>query len=477
MAANIFTGLTNSNWGTAGNWSLVLVPTASDGNIATFNATSPACIVNIAAVCNAIDFTGYTNSITMTNAITVSGNTTLVAAMGITGTGGLTINATATLTSNGKTWPNALTVNTAAQTFTFADSWIVTGLVFGLSGTKNGSTLLANGGVISWGGGTTVLTIGGGTCTGSFNGTVNVNGSTNVALNSITITGGTFTYLGGRYSVSGTTTLTGGNIDTQYMKWGEITSPTGDPTVTFTSPFNSLAYQRTGFSGNNPIFNGSQWNCDGNFGGVGGNTNASINGTTVINMIRANSFFQHLAGNPGQPIANPVRIDSPGLVTFIHPSLQGGGFTNNFEFVRGSCAFISTTLTIPSGVTLIGWHKMKSNLKIIRLVSGTTTTMDGFFQGTQAQQLTVQSSSTTVNATVTFNDGLNKIARYVKLVNITLDSTQPARLRVLNMNGNGGKNIGMLFGDRMPRSFSNPTVQKNNMNGLMPKSSVGGWSL
>ncbi|MEK9135042.1 MAG: hypothetical protein AAB451_01980, partial [Patescibacteria group bacterium] len=75
MAANIFDGSTDSNWGTAANWSLNAVPTATDANVATFDATSPACTVNAPnRVCNGLDFTGYTNTITMTFQITVSGS-------------------------------------------------------------------------------------------------------------------------------------------------------------------------------------------------------------------------------------------------------------------------------------------------------------------------------------------------------------------------------------------------------------------
>jgi len=115
MAANIFqSGGVNNNWNTTGNWSLGAVPTASDGNIATFNASSPNCTVNIAAVCNNIDFTGYTNTITMTNGITVSGNITLGSSMLISGAGGLTSNGSGTWISNNKTWPNSMTVSATA---------------------------------------------------------------------------------------------------------------------------------------------------------------------------------------------------------------------------------------------------------------------------------------------------------------------------------------------------------------------------
>lgn len=152
MAANIFSGATDSTWGTATNWSLGAVPTASDTNVATFDATSPACTVNASnRVCNGLDFTGYTNTITMTFNITVSGSVTLAAGMTIAGTGTLAINTTSTLTSNGKTWPNALTITGATSTHTLADNWTVSGLVSVASSSQavtiNGNTINCGAGI------------------------------------------------------------------------------------------------------------------------------------------------------------------------------------------------------------------------------------------------------------------------------------------------------------------------------------------
>jgi hypothetical protein len=130
MAVNAFRGTTDSNWGTAANWTQGTVPTAADGHVTTFDASSPNCTVNTSSrVCNNLDFTGYTNTITMTNQITVSGNVTLVSTMAsrVAGAGALLINATSTMTSNGGTWPNALTIQGISQTYTLADNWVVTG--------------------------------------------------------------------------------------------------------------------------------------------------------------------------------------------------------------------------------------------------------------------------------------------------------------------------------------------------------------
>ena len=75
MAANIFTGATNSLFSVATNWSLGTVPTSTDANTATFDATSPNCTVNVSSNCQSLDFTGYTNVLTMTFILTVSNGT------------------------------------------------------------------------------------------------------------------------------------------------------------------------------------------------------------------------------------------------------------------------------------------------------------------------------------------------------------------------------------------------------------------
>jgi hypothetical protein len=142
----IFTGAVNSNWGTAGNWDTGVLPSATGaGSDAIFNASSPNCTVNITtAVCRNLNFTGYTNTITMTNGITVGstsnanpGHTvTLSPTMGIAGTGAISTraNGNTSLRSNGRVWPNAFGIaNVAAfanPSVTLLDDWTINGNLF-----------------------------------------------------------------------------------------------------------------------------------------------------------------------------------------------------------------------------------------------------------------------------------------------------------------------------------------------------------
>lgn len=139
MAARYFiNGLVDSNWSSITNWSTTsggvggsAVPTAADD--VNFDANSPNCTVNTSArVALTLNFTGYTNTITMDQQISVSGSVTLVAAMTIAGTGALLVIATSTLTSNGKTWPNTFGLRGTA-THTLADAWTVSVFLYGAS--------------------------------------------------------------------------------------------------------------------------------------------------------------------------------------------------------------------------------------------------------------------------------------------------------------------------------------------------------
>jgi hypothetical protein len=125
MALNIFTGSTTANWGTSASWTLNAIPTATDGNTASFVSTSPNCNVNIlGANCNNIDLTTYNKLITFTNTINVSGNVVLGTLFTTTGVGGININGTGSMQSNGYTFSQPLTL-TNPYTFTLLDNWNV----------------------------------------------------------------------------------------------------------------------------------------------------------------------------------------------------------------------------------------------------------------------------------------------------------------------------------------------------------------
>jgi hypothetical protein len=252
-------GGVDNNWGTTGNWSTTSggaggssVPTAADAVF--FDANSPNCTVNASnRVALSLDFTGYTNTITMTFNITVSGSVTLASGMTISGSGALIVNATSTLTSNGKTWPCPLNLQSSV-TYTLGDDWTVSGLVTLGSGsaavTLNSNILTCSGGVtigsssgsIS---GTTKLKITGGTFTatghtnGSIGNNIDFDGSFTFASGTLLRIGGsaTVTHVSGTITFAGTHTLTlagSCTFDTDPIEWKDLTFATA-LTLTLTS--------------------------------------------------------------------------------------------------------------------------------------------------------------------------------------------------------------------------------------------------
>jgi hypothetical protein len=342
MAVNLFTGATDNNWGTATNWSLGTVPTAADGHDTTFDVTSPNCTVNTSArVCNRLTFVGYTNTITMTNAITVSGNITLGAGMNIAGASGLTVNAAATLTSNGKTWPNAFTTSGTSLTWTFADNWTFGGLLSASGSTLatyNGSAILCTNGFqhnIPVGG-TTTATITGGTLGGSSTGAIRLNltinpGAANVTIGStFRFNGNTLTYTAGVGTVITTGSLFTTNTSTvattlnvNGIAWNNVQLALNPGTVTLTSDIQVNGTLTIGDAGSATGVNGSSMYA---YGSVNVATSSGVSVTAVLVIAGSGTFTS------SGTIAMPMTINTTG--TFTINTLNTGATT--ITYVNGT---------------------------------------------------------------------------------------------------------------------------------------------
>ena len=158
--------------------------------------------------------------------------------------------------------------------------------------------------------------------------------------------------------------------------------------------------------------------------------------------------------------------------------LRNNTFINGNITISGSVAFNSATLTYSSGTvvakgstlniqqvaTLINIHKI--NFDTVIISSGFTITMNEFFSGSPNLPVKVQASSAATNYTITFQNGFEKIAKYVKVSNLTLTNTASSRgsLLILNNKGKyftGGNNIGNIrYTNSSPNGIAkgNPTV-------------------
>jgi hypothetical protein len=276
-------GGVDDNWGTSGNWATSSggaggagVPTSADDVF--LDANSPSTTINASArVCKSLDFTGYPNTITMSQQITVSGSVTLIAGLSIAGASGLIVNATGTLTSNTKVWPNSLSLNGSNATYTLADAWNVDGLLsLGVSTspvTINGFSITASAGLThnaSSGavqGTTAIIMDGSGTFTpssgtGTFQLplTINTAGTITGASGTFKYHTGTFTYTAGTVDMSLTLleSTAATTLNLNGVTWAAVRLATSNATVTLSSGMQSAGVVTMGTSNLLTTIAGSQ---------------------------------------------------------------------------------------------------------------------------------------------------------------------------------------------------------------------------
>jgi len=264
MAARFLIAGGNGNWTSTTNWSATSggasgasAPTSADDVTFDVNSGSQNLTIDTSSrTCKTLIITAdYTGTLVMTNGLTVAGSVTLGANMGISGSGALTVTAAATLTSNGKTWPNALILQNNV-TYTLADNWTALGSVtLGATAnttTINGFTLYASGSLTirstsGTNGGTTQIVMNG---TGTFSvpnsGTQTLNVEINTA-GTITLgtdirrTGGVLKYTAGTVVSTGSTLTLGGSstvtCNASGMSFGTISVTAGNQTFNGTHGF------------------------------------------------------------------------------------------------------------------------------------------------------------------------------------------------------------------------------------------------
>ena len=332
------------NWSTTGNWSTTsggaggsAVPLATDAVF--FDASSPNCTVNTSArVALSLTFTGYTNTITMSQQITVSGSITLVAAMTIAGAGALIAGATGTLTSNGKTWPNAMTIQGTMQTFSIVDAWVVSGLLtlgtstqsITINSANAAHTITAQSGITIGGTGPTIsgttkiIVAGTGTITGSSS-AGSLKNNLEFASGTITISGGfdyqggTLTHTGGTVVTTGSTLVVGATttFDCPNITWAAV-QLVGASTITLTNKLVVGGLLTLGSTSSvltvNGIIEAS--------GGITTGTTAAISGTSALKLLLTQTVTRSQTGT----FSKAIEINAPGgTITF----------SGNCEFALG----------------------------------------------------------------------------------------------------------------------------------------------
>lgn len=380
------------NWdGTAGTkWASTLgggggasVPTSADDVFFT-NATN--CVISAGNTgAKSITCTGYTGTLSGTSAITVSGSVTLVAGMGYTYTGTLTINATSTLTSAGKTF-GSITISASGRTVTLADALTV----------GAGSSTILTAGTIDLAGFTL--------STGVFNsdgyGSVRAVafGSGNIALTSTTAATIVLRLAGANnFTWTGTGGFTRNMAATATVQFG--TSGTGTvsnaPNLTVNAGASALTitsnswWKNLNFTGSTSTVTATSQNFAGNIT-LGGGTYTSL----------AGDFFASGTITCAGKTLGAVITNGSGITVDLADAYSGSSFnltqgtftTNNFN-VTLTLSFLSTN----------------SNTRALNMGSSTFTVEGVLFTVATSTGMTLSSGTSTITmtraSTKTFSGG------------------------------------------------------------------------
>jgi len=347
------------NYNSIATWVEGVVPTNADDVIAT--ATSGQLTVNVASVCQSIDFTNYVSTLTINNTLTVGNATStarvvkLVAAMTITTTSGtpiLLINSAATMTSNGKTFPYQLQF-TGAFTATLIDNWTISQTL-----TSTGGNRILNGFTLNIGGGLSTLFTLSGTTNLVMNGTgtwvLNSSVSNNLTFNtSGTITidttvnysgAGVLTYTAGTIITTGSTINTSGTptFNTAGMTWN-VWNINGLATVTLSSLLSATTIRHTGVSA--ATFSGA-------FG---------FTATEYIYTGTSNPTLTLTIGNTYTVSTNLKMITSPSqVITNLFLTLTSNHATTKAVFIyNGTAANLTMVCVNPTRIDSSGGNPIK----------------------------------------------------------------------------------------------------------------------
>ena len=424
MANRYWVGGTAAWDGTAGSkWALTsggaggqAVPTSADDVF--FNAASGAgtCTVVTARVARSVNFTGFTGTFNMQSAatLTLSGSATFVAGMTLTISGASTaiiFNATATITSAGKTLPG-VTVNATGGTVTLADALTVS--------TINATTLTAGTLALANFNLSTGIFSSSGTSTraisfGSGNIALTSTNAATVVLAMATVTGFSWTGTGGftRNQAATATVSLGGTAGGSTVRALNLTVNAGSATLTITT--NSW-FKNVDFTGSTSTVSGG-YNASGNLTLASGGTYTSLSPTfresgTVTSTGKTIDAVTVNASGGTVTLADAMTLNTnstftltAGTLDLANFNLSAGAFSSNNSNTRA--------ITFGSGnIALTSITASVTVLSMLNAVNFTCTGTGGFTrnQATTASMVFGTSGGTVSNApNLTVNAGASTL--------------------------------------------------------------------
>lgn len=124
--------------------------------------------------------------------------------------------------------------------------------------------------------------------------------------------------------------------------------------------------------------------------------------------------------------------------------------------------------TAASNCTIVDFHKcIIDNIIIGQTI---TVTMNEFFSGNPSKVVNIVSSTTTANYTIAFQDGFEKIAKFVNITGCTL--SKPLQLLVITKSKLNSRNIGIRYINQSPNGIAKGEPSVNQITfgagGLLP---------
>ena len=192
--------------------------------------------------------------------------------------------------------------------------------------------------------------------------------------------------------------------------------------------------------------------------GLGGNGKIIIGGTGIL---------QAGTNTTGGDNSIEFEINTSGVITITPNNTQR--YIGIFKHIKGTIIANKSTFQFNSGATVLGASRM--NLDNVQIAGGGTITMDEFFSGTP-QIPTKVVSSTTVNYTINFTDGFEKLAKNVRVSRCTIGKR--GQLLLLSKGGFGVNNLGIRYYNQLPNGVSTDTQKfvNNNLAGMPPLRAV-----
>ena len=506
---------TGGNWNATATWVGGVVP--NSGDTVNFTATSGNLTVNVTSTCAGIDFTNYLNTITFTFDLFVQGPINLGTG-GYTqaGTSGLLVNSNAGgtgFTSNGVIWSRKFTFSGGgtAAIYILNDDWNFTGtLLFtntntctingfniytnGLSSTSNQPTT----------GTTNIIFNGTGTWSHSAAGairnnvTINTAGTLTIGTNiyyntgTLTYTAGTVITTGSTLNIAASTTLNTSGIIWDIIRTNNAITLTLlsnlnttnlylNNVLSFTLNGNNLSISGTlilGYTTGATTFNTPQnLQVTNLLLGNGFASNQTLNGLFTISVSGNLTQNQGVGTSSGTTsillngtgtwsnastgaLQNNLTINTAGTIT-ISGNLYYN--TGTLTYLSGKVITKNSTFNLTNTTTLINCHKI--NFDKVVITSGVTITMNEFFSGSAVLKTTISASSTT-NYTITFQDGFEKIAKFVNISRATF--TNKNQLLLITDSKKSSTNSGIRYINSSPNGVSKgePSIQNTLTAGL-----------